>query len=75
VLKECQLARHKESRSKDQEDVSQCLRFANITTRQCRHGCKKEEKRKEKEKEKEKRNKKRIYEQTHLNAFEVKQEI
>jgi hypothetical protein len=32
-------------------------------------------KKKKKEKKKEKRKKKRIYEQTHLNAFEVKQEI
>jgi hypothetical protein len=35
--------------------VLQCLRFANITIRQCKHGCKKEEKRKEeRKKEKEK---------------------
>jgi hypothetical protein len=48
ALKKCQLARHKESRFKDQEIVSQCLWFANITIRQCKHGCKKEDKRKEK---------------------------
>jgi hypothetical protein len=73
ALKECQLARHKESRSKDQEVVSQCFQFANITIRQCKNGCKKEEKRKEKRiKEKERRKKKRIYDQTHLKAFEAK---
>jgi hypothetical protein len=32
-------------------------------------------KKKEKKKEKEKRKKKGIYDQTHLNAFEVKQKI
>jgi hypothetical protein len=72
-VKECQLARHKESRSEDQEDVSQCLRFVNITIRQCKHGCKKEEKRQRKRQRK--RKKKGIYEQTHLHAFEAKQEI
>jgi hypothetical protein len=28
----------------------QCLQFAEITIRQCKHGCKKEERKKEKEK-------------------------
>jgi hypothetical protein len=29
-------------------NMSQCLQFAEITIRQCRHGCKKEERKKEK---------------------------
>jgi len=53
VLKKCQLARHKESRSEDQEIVLQCLRFANITIRQCKHGCKKKKKKRKEKKEKE----------------------
>jgi hypothetical protein len=60
ALKKCQLARHKESRSKDQEIVSQCLQFANITIRQCKHGCKKEEKKKKEKRKKEKERKKNL---------------
>ncbi len=54
--------------------MSQCLRFVNITIRQCKHGCKKEEKRKEKrkkEKEKEK-NLGTVFVRA-IEAFEVKQ--
>ncbi len=50
MLKECQLARHKKSRSEDQEDVSQYLQFANITIGSANMVAKKEEKRKEKRK-------------------------
>jgi hypothetical protein len=32
------------------KNVSQCLQFAKIAIRQCKHGCKKEESKKEKEK-------------------------
>jgi hypothetical protein len=55
--------------------VLQCLRFANITIRQCKHGCKKEEKRREKRKKekKEKGKKIRTVFVRAIEAFEVKQ--
>jgi hypothetical protein len=53
ALKKCQLARHKRARPKA-KNVLQCLQFAKITIRQCKHGCKKEERTKEKKKKREK---------------------
>jgi hypothetical protein len=55
--------------------VSQCLRFANITIRHCKHGCKKEEKRQEKKKKKEKGKFLRTVIVRAIEAFEVKEGI
>jgi hypothetical protein len=49
ALKKCQLAGHKRAGPKT-KNVSQCLQFADIAIRQCKHGCKKTRKKKEKEK-------------------------
>jgi hypothetical protein len=48
VLRKCQLAGHKRAGPKT-KNVLQCLQFAKIAIRQCKHGCKK---RKKKRKEK-----------------------
>ncbi len=47
MLRKCQLAGHKRASPKA-NNVSQCLQFAKMTIRQCKHGCKKEERKKEK---------------------------
>jgi hypothetical protein len=47
ALRKCQLAGHKRAGPKTQ-NVLQCLQFAKIAIRQCKHGCKKEERKKEK---------------------------
>jgi hypothetical protein len=49
ALRKCQLAGHKRAGSKT-KNVSQCLQFAKIAIRQCKHGCKKEEKKRKKQK-------------------------
>ncbi len=48
MLRKCQLAGHKRAGPKT-KNVLQCLQFAKIAIRQCKHGCKK---RKKKRKEK-----------------------
>ncbi len=45
ALRKCQLAGHNRAVQKTKY-VSQCLRFAKIAIRQCKHGCKKKKKRK-----------------------------
>jgi hypothetical protein len=47
VLRKCQLAGHKRAGPKT-KNVSQCLQFAKIAIRQCKHGSKKRRKKKEK---------------------------
>jgi hypothetical protein len=47
VLRKCQLAGHKRAGLKT-KNVLQCLQFAEIAIRQCKHGCEKEERKKEK---------------------------
>jgi hypothetical protein len=49
VLRKCQLAGHKRADPKT-KNVLQCLQFAKIAIRQCKHGCKKVEKKEKKEK-------------------------
>jgi hypothetical protein len=47
ALRKCQLAGHKRAGPKT-KNVSQCLQFAKIAIRQCKHGCKKRRKKKRK---------------------------
>jgi hypothetical protein len=47
ALRKCQLAGLKKAGPKA-KNVSQCLQFAKIAIRQCKHGCKKAERKKEK---------------------------
>jgi hypothetical protein len=51
ALRKCQLAGHKGAGPKT-KNVLQCLQFAKIAIRQCKHGCKKIKKEKKKKREK-----------------------
>jgi hypothetical protein len=52
VLRKCQLAGHKRAGPKT-KNVLQCLQFAKIAIRQCKHGCKKRKMKKRKKEKKE----------------------
>jgi hypothetical protein len=52
ALRKCQLAGHKRAGLKT-KNVLQCLQFAKIAIRQCKHGCKKKKKEKKKKEKKE----------------------
>jgi hypothetical protein len=54
ALKECQLARHKNTGPKTEKKCCSVFDLRISPLRQCKHGCKKEEKRKEKSKTKKK---------------------